>query len=213
MASRLGLRGLFGLLAWPVGVASGGSGSLTEFLSFDPPPCVQLGRRDDLRGDVGGWGVAGTRGVLMGSDHPAVHPDRLVRAFGHVGVAAQFVEDANQGAVAGPAAMPVVDGLPRPERGRHVPPRDATPGPPEHPVEHHAVISPPPTPARSLIGKQRFQPGPFLVGQIMAMQHEKDLPHPAVMIRGTRSNPEPIRGRIRRRPILGGVINEYEAAA
>jgi hypothetical protein len=46
----------------------------------------------------------------------------------------------------------------------------------------------------------------------MAMQHEKDLPHPAVMIRGTRSNPEPIRGRIRRRPILGGVINEYEAA-
>ena len=28
-----------------------------------------------------------------------------------------------------------------------------------------------------------------------------------------RAYPEPIRGRIRRRPILGGVINEYEAAA
>ena len=54
------------------------------------------------------------------------------------------------------------------------------------------MISPPPTPARSLIGKQRFQPGPFLVGQIMAMQHEKDLPHPAVMIRGTRSDMEAV---------------------
>ena len=30
------------------------SGSSADFLSFDPPPCVQLGRRDDLRGDVGG---------------------------------------------------------------------------------------------------------------------------------------------------------------
>ena len=98
MASRLGLRGLVGLLGRLVGVASGGSGSLTEFLTL-PPPCVQLGRRDDLRGDVGGWGVAGTRGVLMGSDHPAVHTDRPVRALGLVGVAAQLIQDADQGAV------------------------------------------------------------------------------------------------------------------
>ena len=75
------------------------------------------------------------------------------------------------------------------------------------------MISPPPTPTRSLIGQQWFQPRPFLVGQIVTMQHEKDLPYPAFMIHGTRSNPEPIRGRIRRRPILSGVINEYEAAA
>jgi hypothetical protein len=85
--------------------------------------------------------------------------------------------------------MPVSDGLPMPERRRHVPPRDTTPGPPQHPVEHHPVIRPPPTPTRSLIGQQRFQPGPFLIGQIMTMQHEKDLPHPTLMIRGTRSNP------------------------
>src|SRR3954471_2345962 len=85
--------------------------------------------------------------------------------------------------------MPVVHGLPRPERRRHIPPRDTTPGPPEHPVEHHAVIGPPPTPTRSLTGQQRFQPRPFLVGQIMTMQHETDLPHPALMIRGTRSSP------------------------
>jgi hypothetical protein len=94
MASRLGLLGLL------ADVPPGGSGSPTEFLSFDPPPCVQLGGRDDLRGDVGGRLVAGTRGVLMGSDHPAVHTDRPVRTFGHVRVTTQFVEDASQGAVA-----------------------------------------------------------------------------------------------------------------
>ena len=94
MASRLGLP------ARPVDVPPGGSGSLTDFLSFDPPPCVQLGRRDDLRGDVGGRRMAGTGGVLMGSDHRAIHADRPVRAFGHVGVAAQLIQDPGQGAVA-----------------------------------------------------------------------------------------------------------------
>ena len=91
MASRLGL-----LVDFP----PGGPGSLTDFLSFDPPPCVQLGRRDDLRGDVGGRLVAGTSGMLMGSDYRAVHADRPVRAFGDVGVAAQLLEDSGQGAVA-----------------------------------------------------------------------------------------------------------------
>ena len=94
MASRLGLPDLL------LDVPPGGSGLLIEFLSFDPPPCVQLGRRDDLRGDVGGRLVAGTRGVLMGSHHPAVHTDRPVRAVGHVGVATQLVEDPSQGAIA-----------------------------------------------------------------------------------------------------------------
>ena len=93
MASRLGRLDL--LVDFP----SGGSGSPADFLAFDPPPCVQLGRRDDLRGDVGGRGVAGTGGVLMGADHRAVHPDRPVRAFGHVGAAPQLVQDPSQGAV------------------------------------------------------------------------------------------------------------------
>jgi hypothetical protein len=84
--------------------------------------------------------------------------------------------------------MPVVDGLPTPERGRYVPPRNATAGPPEHPVEDRAVIRPPPTATRGLVGQQRLQPGPFLVGQIMTMQHQKDLLHPALKIRGTRSS-------------------------
>jgi hypothetical protein len=93
MASRPGLLDL--LDNFPPGE----SGSRTDFLSFDPPPCVQLGRCDDLRGNVGGRGVAGTGGVLMGADHRAVHPDRPVRAFGHVGAAPQRVQDPSQGAI------------------------------------------------------------------------------------------------------------------
>ena len=41
-------------------------------------------------------------------------------------------------------------------------------------------------------------------------------PHRSLTLRPPRPDapvPEPIRGRIRRRPILGGLINEYEAAA
>ena len=94
MASRLGLP------AFPPDFPPSESGSPADFLSFDPPPCVQLGRRDDLRGDVGGWGVAGTSGVLMGANHRAVHADRPVRAFDHVGVAAQLLQDPGQGSVA-----------------------------------------------------------------------------------------------------------------
>ena len=93
MASRPGLLDLLG------NFPPGESGSRTDFLSFDPPPCVQLGRRDDLRGDVGGRGVAGTGGVLMGSDHGAIDTDRPVRAFGYIGLSAQLIEDRGQGAV------------------------------------------------------------------------------------------------------------------
>ena len=93
MASRLGLP------ARPADCPPGGSGSSPVFLSSAPPPGVHLGRRADLRGDVGGRGVAGTGGVLMGADDRAVHPDRPVRAFGHVGATAQRVQDPGQGAV------------------------------------------------------------------------------------------------------------------
>jgi hypothetical protein len=85
--------------------------------------------------------------------------------------------------------MPVRDGLPASERRRHIPPRDTTTGPPEHPVEHRAVIDPPPTTTRDLVGQQRFQTSPFRIGQIVSMQHLPGLPHPALKIRGTRSRP------------------------
>jgi putative transposase len=41
-------------------------------------------------------------------------------------------------------------------------------------------------------------------------------PHRALQLRPPRLTspvPEPVRGRIRRRPILGGLLNEYETAA
>src|SRR3954452_19634706 len=85
--------------------------------------------------------------------------------------------------------MPVRDGLPAAERWLHIPPRDTTTGPPEHPVEHRAVIDPPPTTTRDLVGQQRFQTSPFRIGQIVSMQHPPGLPHPALKIRGTRSSP------------------------
>ena len=93
MASRLGLP------ARAVDVPPAGSGSLAGFLSFDPPPCVQLGRRDDLPGNFGGRLVAGNGGVLMGEDHRADDTDRPVRAVGHIGLSAQLVQDPSQGAI------------------------------------------------------------------------------------------------------------------
>src|SRR6185436_368128 len=87
--------------------------------------------------------------------------------------------------------MPVVDGLPRPVVRGYVAPWQSTAGPPEHPVDHGAVIGPPATPLRLLAGQQRLQPGPFLVGQIVSIEHADGLPHPPVKIRGTRSSAAP----------------------
>src|SRR3954447_8445930 len=84
--------------------------------------------------------------------------------------------------------MSVVDGLPMPVVRGHVAPGQPAAGSPEHSVDHCAVIGPAPTPLRFLTGQQRLQPGPFLVGQIMTIEHETGLPHPLIKIRGTRSN-------------------------
>src|SRR5215212_3241595 len=84
--------------------------------------------------------------------------------------------------------MPVRDGLPASERRRHIPPRDTTTGPPEHPVEYRAVLGPPATATRELVGQQRFQTSPLRIGQIVSMKHPPGLPHPALKIRGTRSS-------------------------
>src|SRR5215207_2129135 len=84
--------------------------------------------------------------------------------------------------------MPVVDGLPVPVVRWHVAPRQPAAGPPEHPVDHRPVIGPTTTPLRLLAGQQRFQPGPFLIGQIVSIEHPLGLPHPLIKIRGTRSS-------------------------
>ena len=49
-----------------------------------------------------------------------------------------------------------------------------------------------------------------------AVHYNRQRPHRSLQLRPARRNatvPEPIRARIRRRPILGGLICEYEAAA
>ena len=49
-----------------------------------------------------------------------------------------------------------------------------------------------------------------------AVHYNRQRPHRALQLRPPRPQspvPEPIRGKIRRRPILGGLINEYDAAA
>jgi hypothetical protein len=49
-----------------------------------------------------------------------------------------------------------------------------------------------------------------------AARYNTARPHRALQLRPPRPTspiPEPVHGRIRRRPILGGLINEYEAAA
>src|SRR3954467_15837284 len=87
--------------------------------------------------------------------------------------------------------MPVVDGLPVPVVRGHVAPRQTTAGSPEHPVDHRPVIGPTTTPLRLLAGQQRLQPGPFLIGQIVSIEHSLGLPHPLIKIRGTRSSQSP----------------------
>jgi putative transposase len=49
-----------------------------------------------------------------------------------------------------------------------------------------------------------------------SLHYNRQRPHRALQLRPPRQRapvPEPIHGRIRRRPVLGGLINEYEAAA
>ena len=49
-----------------------------------------------------------------------------------------------------------------------------------------------------------------------SLHYNRQRPHRALKLRPPRPDapvPEPVHGRIRRRPVLGGLINHYEAAA
>ena len=74
-------------------------GLAADFLLFDRAPCVQLGTRNDLPGDIGRRIMPGTGGVLMGPDHPGVDSDSPLWTFMRIGVAAQLVEDPRPGAI------------------------------------------------------------------------------------------------------------------
>ena len=63
-----------------------------------------------------------------------------------------------------------------------------------------------------IFGEQHLR----LVLAVYASHYNARRPHRALRLRPPRPTspvPEPVRGRIRRRPILGGLINEYETAA
>src|SRR5512144_512046 len=65
--------------------------------------------------------------------------------------------------------MPVVDGLPRAVPLGQIRPWAAGPDLMQHPVDHPAVLGPPP-PLPNINRQQRRQPGPLLVGQLMTPQ-------------------------------------------
>ena len=48
---------------------------------------------------------------------------------------------------------------------------------------------------------------------LYAVHYNARRPHRALQLRPEAPVPEPIYGRIRRRPVLGGLINEYTSAA
>src|SRR5512146_2119846 len=63
----------------------------------------------------------------------------------------------------------MVDGLPRAVPLGQIRPWAAGPDPMQHPVDHPAVIGPPP-PLPNINRQQQRQPGPLLVGQLMPPQ-------------------------------------------
>jgi hypothetical protein len=83
----------------------------------------------------------------------------------------------------------------------------ASPSRPCQSSDHHAVIGPTTTPTRRRFRKQRLQPSPLFIGQIMTIEHLSGLLHPLTKI-----------GRIRPRPnnqaaISRARIRQWLAAA
>ena len=138
--------------------------------------------------------MPGTGGVLVRAHHRRIDRNRPGGALFRVGSTTQLNQNPLPGAIAGPAAMPVVDGLPVPVLRWQVTPRHPTPRPPEHPVQHLPMISPTATAARRPVRQQRLQPSPLRIGQIMTIKHPSELPHPPALIHGTRPSPGLVAG-------------------
>ncbi|GAA4611163.1 hypothetical protein GCM10023195_47140 [Actinoallomurus liliacearum] len=90
------------------------------------------------------------------ADGPIQPADRIV-------VDLQMGQDRIEGAVTGPPAIPLIDGFPVPIPLGQVPPRRAGGQLPQHPVQHGAVIQPPPAAGR-LGRQQRLDPLPGRIG-------------------------------------------------
>jgi len=138
------------------------------------------------------------------------HPLRIIP----VATALQTAQRPLPGPITRPCPMPAIHGLPRPVRPRQIPPRRARPGPPQNPV-HHPPVRDPRTSltARALHRKERFQPSPLLIGQIMTIMHATITPEPDPDLCQTRPRPHPsCRGR-RDRSQFPASRSEFEAAA
>src|SRR5512138_1879101 len=85
--------------------------------------------------------------------------------------------------------MPVIDGLPVSILAGQVTPRRPGPRPPQHSVDQLSMVGPPAAPARRRVRQQRLQPRPFLISQLMTIDHTDDLPDPTPAIHGTRPRP------------------------
>ena len=146
-------------------------GLAADFLSFDPAPCVQIqgSRRPPRRCRRAAGGGHRRRADGRG---PHRRPPRssTPRPRSH-----RRRDATRRGSAPRYRRLTSGDaGCRRSSSARRSAVRHATApaaGPPEHPVDHRAVIGPPATPLRGLVGQQRFQPGPFLIGQIVSIEH------------------------------------------
>ena len=132
--------------------------------------------------------------MLVGAEDRGVHTDRPVHDPGGVGVGQQSRENVVPGAIAGVAAVPLPQRLPRPELGRDIPPGQAAPVSVDDALEYSTVVSKR-APATTLRrGQERGQPGPLNVGQDRSARHRYSIAHPDPPISETR--PRPVRIRL-----------------
>jgi hypothetical protein len=136
--------------------------------AFLPPGFLSFA--DAPRGQVSGGDPAGASGVLVRADHSGVRADRPLLPFTLITAGPQRIQDLFPGAIARPAAMPLIDGQPVPVIRRQIPPRAAGPGTEQDPVDRPPVICPPATPAR-VRRHQRRQPLPLPILKIMPGNH------------------------------------------
>jgi hypothetical protein len=83
-----------------------------------------------------------------------------------VGVSLELTLAPGPGAVLLPHGEPVITRLERPVPLRDLTPLRAVLGPPQDPVDHLPVITPPATTLRDRARRQRLQPSPLLISQI-----------------------------------------------
>src|SRR5665647_1052066 len=108
--------------------------------------------------------------MLVGTHYRAVH--HCDKAFRFL-AARDRGQHVVPGTVLGPHGEPSPQARPRPELGRHVPPRRPSPQPPTDPFHGQPMIVPrPPTPG-ARPRHQRLDPGPHLITELSTPGHDK----------------------------------------